>query len=288
MRGLEGRVAIITGAGRGIGREHALLFARAGAKVVVNDLDGSTGTATSPAHRVVEEIRAMGGVATTNTDNVADWGGARRIVDQALSEFGELDVVVNNAGILRDAFVTDITEQQWDDVIAVNLKGHAGLIHHAAAYWKARGKAGHPVNASVVNTSSGSGSTSVVLRELNYAATKAGILAMTQVAALELERYGVRVNAITPLARTRLTEDTAGIKDRVAKPETGLDLWEPAQISPLVAFLAQENCPITGRVFAVRGGQIDELAGWRTVRSVTSEKPWTVEDLSAVDWNTTP
>ncbi|TDD42185.1 SDR family oxidoreductase [Saccharopolyspora elongata] len=288
MGTLEGRVAVITGAGRGIGREHALLVAREGAKVVVNDLgvanDGA-GFDTSPAEQVVAEIRAAGGTAVANADNVATWDGAKRIVEQAVTEFGDLNVVVNNAGILRDAFIASMTEQQWDDVIAVHLKGHAGLLHHAAAYWKARSKGGHPVNASVINTASASGSTQVLPGQTNYAAAKAGILAMTQVAAAELERYGVRVNAITPGARTRLTLATPGIQDLMAKPETGLDVWDPANISPMVAYLAQADCDINGRVFAVQGGQIDELTGWNAIRSIKSDKAWTIKDISAANWN---
>jgi len=203
MGSLENRVAIVTGAGRGIGRSHALLLAAEGAKVVVNDLGGSNtgeGADVGPAQHVVDEIRAAGGVAVANTDSVADFDSAAGIVEQAVSEFGGLDIVVNNAGILRDAFVPGMTEAQWDSVIGVHLKGHFNVLHHAAAYWKDQSKAGNQPNAAVINTASASGTFSVIPGQANYGAAKAGIAAMTLVAAEELERYGVRVNAIAPYA----------------------------------------------------------------------------------------
>ncbi|MDT7682866.1 MAG: hypothetical protein QOG57_3176, partial [Pseudonocardiales bacterium] len=196
MGALDGRVAVITGAGRGIGREHALLFAAEGASVVVNDLGGSndgSGADTGPAQEVADEITAAGGSAVANTDNVATWAGAKALVEQAVAEFGKLDVVVNNAGILRDAFLAGIEEQQWDSVIAVHLKGHAAVLHHAAAYWKAQSKAGNQPNGAVINTCSASGVTLPNAGQANYGAAKAGIAALTLVAAEELERYGVRV-----------------------------------------------------------------------------------------------
>nr|WP_271210032.1 SDR family oxidoreductase [Rhodococcus wratislaviensis]GLK34978.1 putative short-chain dehydrogenase/reductase [Rhodococcus wratislaviensis] len=285
MGTLDGRVAIVTGAGRGIGREHALLFAREGAAVVVNDLGGAndgTGEDGGPAQQVVDEIVAAGGRAVANTDNVASWDGAEGLVDQAVREFGRLDVLVNNAGILRDAFIAGMTESQWDAVIAVHLKGHAATLHHAAAYWKAQTKAGDTVNASVINTASASGTFMPNAGQANYGAAKAGIAALTLVAADELERYGVRVNAIAPIARTRLTLATPGMGALFAEevPEGEFDAFSPANISPLVARLADANCKITGKVFAVQGGAISELAGWHDVTTIESDGPWTVADLA--------
>ena len=218
-----------------------------------------------------------------NTSDVATWAGAAELVDQAVSEFGRLDVVVNNAGILRDSFVAGLTEQQWDDVIAVHLKGHAAVLHHAAAYWKSSAKAGTPAAASVINTASASGTTVPNPGQLNYGAAKAGIAAMTLVAAAELERYGVRVNAIAPIARTRLTLATPGMGAIFAAPveEGEFDAFSPANISPLVAYLATEKCPVTGKVFAVQGGAISELAGWHDVKVIETEGPWEIDDVAA-------
>ncbi|WP_027502599.1 SDR family oxidoreductase [Rhodococcus sp. UNC363MFTsu5.1] len=285
MRSLDGRVAIVTGAGRGIGREHALLFAAEGASVVVNDLGGAndgSGSDAGPAQQVVDEIVSAGGRAVANTDNVASWEGAKALVDQAVEEFGGLDVLVNNAGILRDAFIAGMEEGQWDAVIAVHLKGHAAPLHHAAAYWKARTKAGETVNASVVNTSSASGTFMPNAGQGNYGAAKAGIAALTLVAADELERYGVRVNAIAPIARTRLTLATPGMGALFAAevPEGEFDAFAPANISPLVARLASAECKITGKVYAVQGGGITELGGWHDVNTIESEGPWTIADLA--------
>jgi len=282
---LDGRVAIITGAGRGIGREHALLFAREGASVVVNDLGGAndgTGADAGPAQQVVEEITVAGGKAVANTDNVATWDGAAALVNQAVGEFGRLDVLVNNAGILRDAFIAGMDESQWDSVIAVHLKGHAATLHHAAAYWKAQSKAGEPVNGAVINTASASGTFMPNAGQANYGAAKAGIAALTLVAAGELERYGVRVNAIAPIARTRLTLATPGMGALFAAevPEGEFDAFSPANISPLVAYLASEKCPLNGMVYAVQGGGISELAGWHDVATIESDGPWTIDDLS--------
>ncbi|GGC65432.1 SDR family oxidoreductase [Hoyosella rhizosphaerae] len=282
---LQGRVAIVTGAGRGIGREHALLFAREGAHVVVNDIGGAndgTGSDAGPAQDVVEEIRAFGGTAIANTDNVATWDGAAAVVQQAIDELGGLDILINNAGILRDAFIAGMDEQQWDAVIAVHLKGHAGPLHHAAAYWKAESKAGRTVNAAVVNTSSASGTFMPNAGQSNYGAAKAGIAALTLVAADELERYGVRVNAIAPIARTRLTLATPGMGAIFAEevPEGEFDAFSPANISPLVVRLAHPECKLTGKVYAVQGGAITELHGWSGGATIESEGPWTISDLA--------
>ncbi|MFI6870038.1 SDR family oxidoreductase [Nocardia sp. NPDC050406] len=286
---LDGRVAVITGAGRGIGREHALLFAREGAAVVVNDLGGSNageGADAGPAQEVVNEIVAAGGRAIANTDSVADWQGAKNLVDQAVSEFGRLDVVVNNAGILRDAFLAGMEESQWDAVIAVHLKGHAAVLRHAAAYWKDQSKAGNQPNGAVINTASASGTTVPNAGQANYGAAKAAIAALTLVAADELARYGVRVNAIAPIARTRLTLATPGMgammaAEAEAVADGGFDAFSPANISPLVAYLATEKCPITGKVFAVQGGAISELAGWHDVKTIETEGPWAIDDIAA-------
>ncbi len=284
MGALDGRVAVVTGAGRGIGREHALLFAGEGASVVVNDLGGAndgSGSDAGPAQDVADEITAAGGTAVANTANVATWDGARALIDQAVSSYGRLDVLVNNAGILRDGFVAGLDEAQWDAVINVHLKGHFAPLHHAAAYWKERAKAGETVSGAVVNTASASGTTLPNAGQANYGAAKAGIAALTLVAAAELERYGVRVNAIAPIARTRLTLATPGMGAIFAQevPEGELDLFSPAQISPLVAYLATESCPITGKVYAVQGGSIQELAGWSVAKTTETDKPWTIAEI---------
>jgi NAD(P)-dependent dehydrogenase (short-subunit alcohol dehydrogenase family) len=285
MGALAGRVAVITGAGRGIGREHALLFAREGAKVIVNDLGGDNagnGADSGPARDVVEEIVAAGGTAVASTENVATWSGAESVVLQAIAEFGRLDVLVNNAGILRDSFIASMEESHWDAVIAVHLKGHFAMLRHAAAYWKAQSKAGDQPNAAVINTASGSGVTLPNAGQANYGSAKAGIAAMTLIAAEELERYGVRVNAIAPIARTRLTLATPGMGSLMAEPEDGeLDLFSPANISPLVAYLATEKCPITGKVYAVQGGAISALSGWHDVETIETDGPWVIDDIAS-------
>ncbi|WP_409464852.1 SDR family oxidoreductase [Amycolatopsis sp. GA6-003] len=286
MGQLDGRVAVITGAGRGIGREHALLFASEGASVVVNDLGGANdgaGSDAGPAQQVVEEITAAGGKAVASTENVASWDGAKALIEQAVAEFGKVDVVVNNAGILRDAFVAGMTEAHWDSVINVHLKGHAAVLHHAAAYWKARSKAGEQVAGSVINTASASGVTVPNAGQANYGAAKAGIAALTLVAAEELERYGVRVNAIAPIARTRLTLATPGMGAIFAQevPEGEFDAFSPANIAPLVAYLATEKCPHSGQVFAVQGGCIQKLQGWTVAETTETDQPWTLSEVES-------
>src|ERR1700733_9740026 len=285
MGALDGRVAVITGAGRGIGREHALLFAKEGAKVVVNDLGGDNtgqGSDSGPAREVVDEIVAAGGTAVANTENIATWDGAESVVLQAIAEFGRLDVLVNNAGILRDSFIAGMEESHWDAVIAVHLKGHFAMLRHAAAHWKAQSKAGDQPNAAVINTASGSGVTLPNAGQANYGSAKAGIAAMTLIAAEELERYGVRVNAIAPIARTRLTLATPGMGSLMSEPEEGeLDLFSPANISPLVAYLATEKCPITGKVYAVQGGAISALFGWHDVDTIETDGVWLIDDIAA-------
>ena len=285
MGALDDRVAVITGAGRGIGREHALLFASEGAKVVVNDLGGSpdgSGSDAGPAQQLVDEIKADGGEATANTDDVSSWDGAESLIKAAVDAYGRLDVLVNNAGILRDRFVAQMSEEEWDSVIQVHLKGHFCPLRHAAAHWREQSKAGEQLNAAVINTASGSGTFLPNAGQINYGAAKAGIAAMTLVAAAELERYGVRVNGIAPIARTRLTEDVPGVGAMMAKPEApdAFDAFDPANVSPLVAWLASADCPVTGRVFAVQGGQIARLENWSMGEDITADGPWTIEAIA--------
>lgn len=282
MGQLDGRVAVITGAGRGIGREHALLFAREGASVVVNDLGGAndgSGSDAGPAQEVVDEIIAAGGKAVANTDNISTWAGASNLVNQAVETFGQLDAVVNNAGILRDGFVAGLEEDQWDSVIQVHLKGHFAVLRHAAEYWKAQSKAGADVKATVVNTASDSGVTLPNPGQGNYGAAKAGIAALSCVAAAELERYGVKVNAIAPVARTRLTLATPGMGALFAAPvdEGQFDMFSPANISPLVAYLSTEKNPWTGQVFKVTGGSIQRLKGWSVTDTAETDGPWSID-----------
>jgi NAD(P)-dependent dehydrogenase (short-subunit alcohol dehydrogenase family) len=285
MGALDGRVAIITGAGRGIGREHALLFAAEGAKVVVNDLggglDGSDQVA-SPAEEVVAEIKAMGGEAVANHDNVADWEGGQRLIQTALDTFGELHVLVNNAGILRDRVLVNLSEDDWDAVIKVHLKGHFVPSRHAATYWRERAKAGDPVKASIINTSSTSGLLGNI-GQSNYGAAKAGIAAFTVIIAEELGRYGVRANAIAPAARTRMTESTPGLSDHVVKPSDAaeFDVWDPANISPLVATLAMEDCEATGQTFFVQGGTVRRFQNWTMTDTLEKNDRWSVAELAA-------
>ena len=285
MGALEGRVAIITGAGRGIGREHALLFAAEGARVVVNDLGGGVdgaGDGSSPAEEVVAEITAAGGEAIANDDDVTSWEGGRHLVDSAVEAFGDLHVLVNNAGILRDRVLVNMTEDEWDRVINVHLKGHFVPTRHAAAYWRAQSKAGLAVHASVVNTSSTSGLLGNP-GQSNYGAAKAGIAAFSVIAAQELARYGVRVNTVAPAARTRMTESTPGLADIVKAPGDGsqFDTWDPANVSPLVAYLATEGCPATGRTFFVQGGTIRPFQNWTMTDGIDRSSRWTVADLQA-------
>ena len=285
MGTLDGRIAIITGAGRGIGREHALLFAAEGAQVVVNDLGGAldgSSAAASPAEEVVAEIKAMGGEAVANHDNVADWEGGARLIQCALETFGDLHVLVNNAGILRDRVLVNLSEQDWDSVINVHLKGHFVPTHHAATYWREQAKAGKTVKASVINTSSTSGLLGNV-GQSNYGAAKAGIAAFTVIIAEELIRYGVRANAIAPAARTRMTESTPGLSDYVVKPADAavFDVWDPANISPLVATLAMRDCEANGQVFFVQGGTVRRFQNWTMMETLEKNDRWSVAELAA-------
>jgi NAD(P)-dependent dehydrogenase (short-subunit alcohol dehydrogenase family) len=283
MGALEGRIAIITGAGRGLGREHALLFASEGATVVVNDLGGATdgsGDDRTAAQQVVDEITAMGGTAVANADDCADFEAAGRMVASTIERFGDLHVLVNNAGILRDRRLVNMTEAEWDDVVRVHLKGHFAPTHHAARHWKERSKAGDTVRASVINTSSTSGLLGNV-GQTNYGAAKAGIGAFTVIAAMELADLGVRVNAIAPAARTRLTEQTPGLGDIVRPPDDPafFDVWDPANVSPLVAWLATEGCTANGQVFFSQGGTVRVMQGWRFTDSLEQDERWTIDGL---------
>jgi NAD(P)-dependent dehydrogenase (short-subunit alcohol dehydrogenase family) len=282
MGSLDGAVAIVTGAGRGLGREHALLLADEGARIVVNDLGGGidgTGAAASPAEEVAAEIRSRGGEAVANGDDVSNSDGAQRIVDTALGSFGRLDVVINNAGILRDGMLVNLDEDAWDIVVRVNLKGTFLVTRSAARYWRAESKDGRPVRAAVVNTSSESGVFGNP-GQANYAAAKAAVASLTQVGAKELGRYGVRVNAILPQARTRLTESAFG--DALSGKDGEFDRWDPANVSPMVVYLASGECELTGEVFLVGGSRVQRVKGWEKDADwkLQTTGRWTVPELA--------
>ncbi|WP_410573709.1 SDR family oxidoreductase [Amycolatopsis sp. cmx-4-61] len=271
MSGLcRDRVVVVTGAGRGIGRAHALAFAAEGASVVVNDVD------TEAAAEVVE---AVGDKAVANTSDVAEWAGAKELIDAALTHFGGLDVLVNNAGFLRDRMLVNLGEDEWDAVVRVHLKGHFAPLRHAAEHWRAEAKAGRVPRARVINTSSGAGLLGSV-GQGNYSAAKAGIAGLTVVAAAELARYGVTVNAIAPAARTRMTE---GVFASMARPDTGFDAMAPENVSPLVVWLgSEESAHVTGRVFEVEGGKVALAQGWRHGPVVDKGERWDPAELGPV------
>jgi NAD(P)-dependent dehydrogenase (short-subunit alcohol dehydrogenase family) len=278
MPNLAGKVAIVTGAGRGIGRAHALGLADAGARVIVNDLGAALsgeGHDDTPAQQVVEEIKAAGGEAAANAENVADFDGAERMVKQAIDQFGRLDILVNNAGILRDRMIVNMTEQEWDSVIAVHLKGHFAPTRHAAAYWRELSKAGDEVKGRVINTSSPSGVFGNI-GQSNYGAAKAGIAGFTIIVAQELHRYGVTVNCLAPNARTRMTEDTFDM----GAPSEGFDPLDPSNMSPLVVALSADDAQnITGQVFHVWGGAINALQGWTAGELFATDEKWDADAL---------
>jgi NAD(P)-dependent dehydrogenase (short-subunit alcohol dehydrogenase family) len=282
MPSLEGKVAIVTGAGRGIGRAHAVSLAEAGAKVVVNDLGGSLageGTDATPAQSVVNEIVAAGGEAVASYDDVSDFAAAEHVIQRAIERFGRLDVLVNNAGILRDRMLVNMTEDEWDAVIAVHLKGHFGPTRHAAAYWRERAKSGKELRARVINTSSPSGVFGNV-GQANYGAAKAAIAGFTLIAAQELQRYGVTVNCLAPNARTRMTEETFGELPTAREGE--FDPLDPANMSPLVVALAADEAQaITGQCFFVWGGSINVLRPWDAGELFAKDDRWDADELLA-------
>jgi NAD(P)-dependent dehydrogenase (short-subunit alcohol dehydrogenase family) len=276
----EDRVVVVTGAGNGLGRAHALAFAAAGAAVVVNDLgggrDGSGGSA-GPAQRVVDEISAAGGQAVANTNDISTWDGAKAMIDQAVDTFGGLDVLVNNAGILRDRMLTSMSEAEWDAVVAVHLKGTFCPTRHAAEYWRQRAKNGLANDARVINTTSPSGLFGNP-GQTNYGAAKAGIAGFTVIAAMELARYGVTVNAVAPTALTRLTDDLPAVHEMARS----IDL-SPEAVSPVVLWLASAVArDVTGRVLAVIGGTIAVVEGWAYGPEIHSDQRWTLQRLDAV------
>lgn len=272
MSTLEGKTAIVTGAGRGIGRGEALLLATEGATVIVNDVDGAE------AEMVVAEITDAGGTARANTDDVASYAGAESLLAEAIEVGGSLDILVNNAGIIRDAMSFSISEADWDDVIRVHLKGHFSCAHVAAAHWRDRSKAGEEVSGRIINTASESGLYGLAA-QVNYAAAKAGIASMTIVLARELEKYGVTVNAVAPRARTRMTETVLGDM----KPEEGqFDEWDPANIAPTVAWLASDAAgDVTGQVFVLFGGRIHLMSGWSLESTIETDGRWTPAAIAA-------
>jgi NAD(P)-dependent dehydrogenase (short-subunit alcohol dehydrogenase family) len=287
---LEGRTIVITGAGRGIGREHALLLAAHGARLVVNDLGGGTdgsGHDAGPAQQLVDEITAAGGTAVASTDDVADAAGAQHLVDLAVETYGDLHGLICNAGILRDRVLCNMTDDDWDISIRVNLQGTFAPARAAARYWRNRSKAGQPVDAAIVTTSSESG-VFANAGQSNYAAAKAGVAALTEVWHKELGRYGVRVNGIVPRARTRLTESLIG----GPKGDTdGLDAWDPANIAPFVAYLVSGTCTFSGQLFLVAGGIVQRVAPWSLDPDwkLESDDRWDLDDLGlAVEKAGTP
>jgi NAD(P)-dependent dehydrogenase (short-subunit alcohol dehydrogenase family) len=278
---LDGKVAIVTGAGRGIGREEALLLASEGAKVIVNDVGASVageGGDKHPAEEVVELIKKGGSDGAVNASDVSSWQGAKDLIDQAVDTFGQLDILVNNAGILRDKMSFNMDESDWDDVIRVHLKGHFAPTHHAAVYWRGRAKAGETVSAHIINTASEAGLYGNA-GQANYSAAKAGIASMTWVLARELERYGVTVNSISPRARTRMTENLFG--EMAAKKGEGFDEWDPRNVAQLVGFLASDAASdVTGQNFVVFGGNIWAMGGFHPVGEVHRDSMWTPEELA--------
>jgi len=280
----DGRIVIVTGAGRGIGREEALEFARQGARVVVNDVgvarDG-TGEDATPAQSVVDEIKALGAEGVANYDDISDFDGAKRVVQTAIDSFGGLDVVVNNAGILRDRMLVNMTIDEWDAVIRVHLRGTFAMAHHAAVYWRERSKAGDDVDARLINTSSSSGIYGNV-GQSNYGAAKAGIAAFTVSTAMELERYGVTVNAVAPAALTRMTEDLVRWQDN-DDDKPAWDPRDPSNIAPLVAWLgSKESRSVTGRVFNVKGGYVSVAEGWVAGPAEDKGARWDAGELGEV------
>lgn len=283
---LESKTVAVTGAGRGLGREHALLLASEGANVVVNDLGGSLdgeGADKAAAQSVAEEIIEAGGNAVANVDNIATMSGAQALLQTAIDAFGDVTGLVNNAGILRDHMLVNMTEEEWDSVINVHLRGHFCPTRVFSEYWRAQSKEGNDVNASLVHTTSTSGLLGNV-GQTNYGAAKAGIAAFSQICAMELSRYGVKSNAIAPAARTRMTEHTPGMEDMVKKPEddSEFDAWNPANVSPMVAYLVSDRCSFSGETFLVSGGLVHKFVPWSLSETEKFEKEarWTPGELA--------
>ena len=278
----DGRVVIITGAGRGLGREHALAFAAEGAKVVVNDVGASLqgdGNDMSPAQEVVDLIRANGGEAITNGDDIADWDGAGRLVQSAIDTFGGLDTVVTNAGIVRDRMFVNMSVDEWDAVIRVHLRGTFCPVKHAVDYWRAESKAGRQRDGRVVTTSSGAGLHGSIA-QTNYSAAKAGIATFTINIAAELGRIDVNANSIAPSARSRMTEEA--FAEMMAKPDTGFDAMDPANISPLVVWLGSGDCNVSGRIFECAGGLISLADGWQIGAEFDKGAKWDPAEIGSV------
>jgi NAD(P)-dependent dehydrogenase (short-subunit alcohol dehydrogenase family) len=281
---LDGKVAVVTGAGRGIGREEALVLAGEGARVIVNDvgagLHGESSQDAHPADEVVALIKEQGGEAAVNGDDISTWAGGKNVVEQAIDTFGSLDILVNNAGILRDKMSFNMDESDWDDVIRVHLKGHFAATHHAVVYWRNRAKSGEDVTGRIINTSSEAGLYGTA-GQANYAAAKAGIAALTWVEARELGRYGVTSNAIAPRARTRMTETIFG-GDGMSAGEGGFDAWDPKNIANVACFLAAPaSADITGQILVVFGGNIYAVSAFKAVGQVTRDAAWSPEELVA-------
>jgi NAD(P)-dependent dehydrogenase (short-subunit alcohol dehydrogenase family) len=282
MGRLDGRVAVVTGAGRGLGREHALFLAAQGAAVIVNDLGGAIsgeGADSTPAQRTAADITAAGGRAIASGHDISSWAEARALIEFATTELGGLDILVNNAGNLRDRALANMGEEEWDAVIRVHLKGHAAMTRHALAYWRDRAKAGASVKASIIHTTSLSGLVGN-FGQANYAAAKLGIVALSQVAALEAARYGVRSNSISPSARTRGTLATPGAEKILRTPEDGaFDTFDPANVSPLVGWLAEADCLAQGQIFHIYGDRLVVLSMPTAVHQLRTEGRWTLEAL---------
>lgn len=280
---LEGRVVVVTGAGRGLGREYALFLAGEGARVVVNDrgvLNDGSGSDRTPAERVVAEIVDAGGMAIANCDDVASWDGARAVVAAALDEYGELDVLVNNAGILRDTTIVGMTEDDFDEVVRVHLKGHVATTKWAATYWREQHKLGAGRRRNIVHTSSTSGIYANP-GQSNYGPAKSGIVTFSQIAAKELGRYGVVSNCVLPGARTRLTLSSPGLPEIMEAPAEGFDQWDPANVAPVVAYLCGAGCEFSGETFYAQGGTVRRLEPWTLVgQAVEHPTRWTLSDLA--------
>ena len=282
---LEGKVALVTGAGRGIGRGHALLLAEEGAKVVVNDFGGKwdgTGEEKTPADEVVNEIKAAGGEAIANYGNVASFTDSKAMVDQAIDTFGQLNILVNNAGILRDKMIFNMTEDEFDSVISVHLKGTFNCSKHACAYWREQHKAGNKLNGRIINTTSDAGMMGNA-GQANYGSAKSGIATLTIIMSREMSKYGVTVNAVCPAARTRLTVDaTPKFAAALGKkpPESKFDEMAPENIAPMVAYLASDAAKrINGQVFGVYGARIDVKQTWSSKASMSKSERWTPSEL---------